>query len=84
MRLSKVLLTFAATSMVAMPVAANAAVAQPAAKLSLSKSVPASVRVASKAGKSKAVEGGVIVLIAAAAAVIAGVVIATDGSPDSD
>lgn len=84
MRLSKVLLTFAATSMVAMPVAANAATAKPAAKLSLSKSVPSSVRVVSKAGKSKAVEAGVIVLIAAGAAVVAGVVIATDGSPDSN
>jgi hypothetical protein len=87
MRVSKVLLTCAAASMMAAPVAATAATANPAAKLSVSKSVPASVRVAAKAGKSKQDGGseGIIVLVLAGAAVIAGVIAATSGdsSPSS-
>lgn len=86
MRLSKVLLTFAAASVMATPVVATAATANPAAKLSLSNSVPGSVRAASKAGKSKQVETGVIVAVLAAVAVVGGVLAATSGdsTPDSN
>lgn len=88
MRVSKVLLTCAAASMVAMPVVATAATANPAAKLSLSKAVPGSARASSKAGKSKQDGGseGIIILVLAGAAVVAGVVAATSGdsTPDSN
>lgn len=85
MRVSKVLLACAATSMAAMPVVATAATANPAAKLSISKSVPGSVRASSKRGKSKAIEAGAIVLVFAVGAVAAGTLAATDGdsTPDS-
>ena len=82
MRVSKVLLAYAAASMVAMPVAAGAATVNPAAKLSISKEVRAS----SKSGKSKAAGTGIIILILGAAAVAGGIVAATSGdsTPDSN
>lgn len=85
MRLSKILLAFAGTSIAAMPIAASAATVNPAAKLSISKSVPAAARVAAKRGDAKAEGEGVIVLVLAGAAVVAGVVAATSGdsSPSS-
>ncbi len=79
MRLSKVVLAYAAASMAVMPVAATAATANPAAKLSLSKAVPSSARVATKAGKSKAAGTGIVILIAAVAAVGLGIAAATTG-----
>jgi len=70
----------AALTMVATPVVAQAATVNPAAKLSLSKAVPASARASTVAGKSKALAGtGLIIAIVAGAAVIAGIVaIASD------
>lgn len=70
----------AALSMIATPVVASAATTNPAAKLSLSKSVPAGARASTTAAKSKALGGtGLIVALVAAAAVVAGiVVVATD------
>jgi hypothetical protein len=77
--ISKYLAAIAATALVAAPVAA--APANPAAKLSLSKSVRAG---SVSAKKDKAVAGfGLIFALLGAAAVVAGVVVIADGD-DSD
>ncbi|HET9511185.1 MAG TPA: hypothetical protein VFO80_08550 [Sphingomonas sp.] len=72
----------AALSMVATPVAAQTTVsANPAAKLSLSKAVPAGARASTAAGKSKALAGtGLIVALVAGAAVIAGIIVVASDS----
>lgn len=75
----KLLTGAAALSMVATPVMAQPA-ANPAAKLSLSKAVPANARAANSQAKSKALGGGLIVAIVAAAAVVAGIVIVAEDS----
>ncbi len=77
----KLLSTAAVLSMVATPVVARPVeTANPAAKLSLAKAVPANARTSATAGKSKALAGaGLIVALVAGAAVIAGIVaIASD------
>lgn len=79
MRLGKYMAAFAATALAASPVLA--APANPAASLSVSKSV----RAGSVKGKDKAVGGGVFIALLAAAAVAAGIVVvaSNDDSPDS-
>lgn len=70
----KLLTGAAALSMVATPVMAQSTV-NPAAKLSLAKSVPTDARVSAKAGKSKALAGtGLIVAIVAGIAVVGGII----------
>lgn len=85
MRLTKLIAACAAASMVAMPVAATAATANPAAKLSLSKAAPEGARASSKAGKSKAFGTGGFLLLFVGLAVAAGVIAGTtgDSTPDS-
>lgn len=80
MRFGKILLAAAAVSMAATP--ALAAPANPAASLSVSKSVRAG---SSANGKSELAGGGVIIAVLAVAAVIAGIVVIADDddSPDS-
>lgn len=75
------------TAMLAMTVAQPAAAAvtaastPAAAKLSLRNAVPTEARAGTKTGKSKAIGTGLIVLIVAGTAAVAGVVaIATSGS----
>ena len=75
MRFSKFLVVMSAFSMAVAP--ALAASANPAASLSVA-SKP--VRAASKAGPSKASGSSIIIAVLAAAAVIAGIVIAADSS----
>ncbi|MGA1798730.1 hypothetical protein VH567_08105 [Sphingomonas sp. 4RDLI-65] len=77
MRLGKYLLTAAAATMAVAPAMA----ANPAANLSVSKSVRAG---SVSAKKDKLAGGGVIVAILAAAAVVAGIVIVADNDDDSD
>jgi len=73
----------AALSMVATPVMAQPVASNSAAKLSLSKAVPASARASTVAGKNKALAGGGLIAILAAAAVVVGIVVVADGG-DSD
>lgn len=75
MRVGKFLMAAAVASMTVAP--AFAAPANPAAKLSLSKSVRAS---STSSKKSKAVETGVIIGVIAAVAVVGGVIAATSNS----
>jgi hypothetical protein len=79
MRLGKYLLTAAAATMAVAP--AMAAPANPAANLSVSKSVRAG---AASAKKSDAAGSGIIVAVLAAAAVVAGIVIVADSDDDAD
>ena len=79
MRFGKILLAAAAVSMVATP--ALAAPANPAASLSVSKSVRAG---SATNGKSKMAQGGIIIAVLAAAAVIAGIVVIADDNGKSD
>ncbi len=77
MKLAKYLAAVAAVSMTVAP--ALAAPANPAASLSVVKSV----RATSAQGKDKLAGGGIIVAVIAAAAVVAGIVIVADDD-DSD
>jgi len=79
MRFGKILLAAAAVSMVATP--ALAAPANPAASLSVSKSVRAGSATNSK---NKLAGGGVIIAVLAAAAVIAGIVVIADDNDKAD
>lgn len=83
MRITKTIAAMAVAMVVAQPVAASAA--RPAAtaqKLSLKNAVPGDARVSAKAGKSKAIGAGLILLIVAG---VAGVVaIAASGDSDSN
>lgn len=80
MRFGKILLAAAAVSMAATP--ALAAPANPAASLSVSKSVRAG---SSVDGKNEIAGGGIIIAVLAVAAVVAGIIIIADDndSPDS-
>lgn len=80
MRLGKYLMAAAAATMAVAP--AVAAPANPAAGLSVSKSVRAG---SATANKSELAGGGVLVAILAAAAVVAGIIIVAneDDTPDS-
>lgn len=80
MRVGKFLMATAAAVMVASP--AVAATANPAAKLSLSKSVRAGTPTAKKSQDQAS--SGIIIGVLAAAAVIAGIIVATDGDDDAD
>ena len=79
MRLGKYFMAAAAATMAVAP--AVAAPVNPAASLSVSKSVRAA---SVSAKKDKLAGGGVIVAILAAAAVVAGIVIVADSDDDSD
>lgn len=79
MRLGKYIMAAAAATMAVAP--AMAAPVNPAASLSVSKSV----RTGSvSAKKDKLAGGGIIVAILAAAAVVAGIVIVADSDDDAD
>ena len=79
MRLAKYLMTAAVATFAAAPVLA--APANPAARLSVAKSVRASAPVTAK---NDAMGGGIVVAVLAAAAVIAGIVIIADEDDDAD
>ena len=79
MKIAKLMLAAAAASMTVAP--AMAAPANPAASLSVAKSVRAG---SATAKDSQAVGGGVIVAVLAAAAVIAGIIIVADSDDNSD
>jgi len=82
MRFKNAIAAAALTMVVAQPVAAAAATVAPAAqKLSLRNAVPADARVSAKAGKSKAIGAGLILLIVAG---VAGVVAIAASGGDSD
>lgn len=71
----------AAISLVAVPVAAQAATANTAAVSKLSVRAAPAVRAGARVGKVSKLEGGTVVIaLLATAAVIAGIVIAADGS----
>ncbi|HET9510329.1 MAG TPA: hypothetical protein VFO80_04185 [Sphingomonas sp.] len=79
MRTSKMIAAMALAMVVAQPVAASAARPSDAAsKLSLKNAVPGDARASAKAGKSKAIGAGLILLIVAG--VVGVVAIATSGS----
>jgi len=80
----KILAGAAALSMMATPAVAQTVSANPAAKLSLAKSVPGPARTSTVAGKNKALAGGGLIAIVAAAAVVLGIVVIADGDDDSD
>lgn len=74
----------AAISLVAVPVAAQAATANTAAVSKLSVRAAPAVRQGARIGKVSKLEGGtVVIVLLATAAVIAGIVIAADGSNDA-
>lgn len=77
MRFGKTMAVFAAVSMVAMP---TMAIAQPAAASKLS--VASSVRASADEGEEKLAGGGLVIAALAVAAIVAGIVIATDGDDD--
>ena len=84
MRFGKIGLAVATASLVASPVLAQSAA--PAAKLSVSATQSQSVRVGSAVSADEAkLEGGsgIIIAILAAAAVIAGIIIAADGNANT-
>jgi hypothetical protein len=70
----------AGAALIAAPTMASAAPANPAASLSVAKSVRAS----GVQGKEKLAGGGLIIALVAAAAVVAGVVIVASDDDDSD
>ncbi|WP_315760559.1 hypothetical protein [Sphingomonas sp. Y38-1Y] len=79
MRLAKILATAAMVSMTAAPALA----ANGAAKLSVAQAK--TVRASTKSDDAnKAIGAGAIVGVVAAAAIIGGIIIATDGDDDSD
>ena len=77
MRLGKYLFAAAAVSMTVAPAMA----ANPAASLSVSKSVRASAPAAKKNGLAG---GGILVAVLAAAAVVAGIVVVADSDDSAD
>ncbi|MBM3927994.1 MAG: hypothetical protein FJ335_06010 [Sphingomonadales bacterium] len=77
MRITKTIAALAAAMVIAQPVAASAA-APAAQKLSLKNAVPGDARVSTKAGKSKAIGAGLILLVVAG--VVGVIAIATSGS----
>lgn len=79
MRLTKYLMAAAAVSMTVAP--AMAAPVNPAASLSVSKSIRAGTTTASE---NDALGGGILIAVLAAAAVIGGIVIIADGDDDND
>ena len=82
MRVKNIVAAAALTMVIAQPVAASAATASAAAqKLSLRNAAPADARVSTKAGKSKAIGTGLILLIVAG---VAGVVAIAASGDDSD
>ena len=81
----KIMKAMMASAAIAMLAAQPVAAANPAQKLSLSKSVGADVRASSKAGKSKAAAGiPVFLIIAGAVAAVAVVIAVADGGSDSN
>lgn len=79
MKIAKLMLAAAAATMSVAP--AIAAPANPAASLSVAKSVRAG---SATAKDSEAVGGGIIVAVLAAAAVVVGIIIVADSDDDSD
>jgi hypothetical protein len=77
----KMILAVSTFAIAAMPVAASAATANPAANLSVSKSVRAA---SPTAGKNKAASSGLFIVALAAVAVGGGLYLAIDGDDKSD